>query len=250
MTHELALLTSKEVARYLDSANSILIPIGSYEQHGPLGLIATDILCAKAICDEASRLTGTLVGPALPLGMALHHMAFPGTLTLRPTTLIALVCDIAMSLSEHGFRRILFVNGHGGNTASIQAGFYEFYSMHRARAADAAKTDTRCALANWWELPSAAQLSHETFAEREGTHATPGEISVTWTLYPHLRKSMTLAPAPEIGGFYGPEDFKRRFPDGRIGADSSLASIEHGAALIAAAGRDVADLIGKLAREP
>lgn len=250
MIRELSALTSSEIEAYLGAHSAILIPIGSYEQHGPIGLIGTDIICAQAICREASRLTGALIGPPIPVGMALHHMAFAGTVSLRPSTLIALICDIVLSLAEHGFRRLMFVNGHGGNTPSIRAAFYEAYGAWRSLKGPAEAMALRCDLVNWWETARAADLSKSHFGDHEGTHATPSEVSVTWAEYPTLARPGDLSPPPPIGDFFGPEDFRRRFPDGRIGADSGLATVEIGRRLIAAAGVDVADRLEKFVRAP
>jgi creatinine amidohydrolase len=247
---ELSLLTSEQVGEYLAGNQALLVPIGSFEQHGPVGLIGTDIICAQAMCREASRLTGVLIGPSIPVGMALHHMAFPGTVSLRPSTLIALIRDIVLSLAEHGFRRMLFVNGHGGNTPSIRAAFYEAYAALREAKGAANAPDLRCELANWWEMPSVAPLVKSLFGDQEGTHATPSEVSVSWAEYPSLARPRALAPAPPVSRFYGPEDFRRRFQDGRIGANSGLATVEAGQGFIASAGADIAELLTKLIQDP
>ena len=92
------------------------------------GIIGTDAVCAETVAWRTGELAGALVGPTLSVGMSEHHMHFPGSVTLRPTTLVAVVRDVILSLARHGFRRIFFVNGHGGNTASIHAGFFEAYA--------------------------------------------------------------------------------------------------------------------------
>jgi creatinine amidohydrolase len=77
------------------------------------------------------------VAPTFNVGMAQHHLAFPGTIFLRPTTFIAAIGDWVRSLGAHGFEKIYFLNGHGGNVASIEAAFSEIYADYSFRQAAA-----------------------------------------------------------------------------------------------------------------
>src|SRR5579872_7006529 len=124
---QLHLSTWPEVEAYLARSKAILIPIGSTEQHGPNGLLGTDALCPEIIARRAGDEAEFLVGPTFNVGQAQHHMAFPGTITLRPSTMIASMTDWAQSLTRHGFERIYWLNGHGGNIATITAAFSEMY---------------------------------------------------------------------------------------------------------------------------
>jgi creatinine amidohydrolase len=89
----LALATWPEVEAYLQRSQGILVPLGSTEQHGPIGLIGTDAICAEAIAQGAGERADALVGPTLSLGANHFNLAFPGTISLRATTLMALVSD-------------------------------------------------------------------------------------------------------------------------------------------------------------
>ncbi|MBM3569395.1 MAG: creatininase family protein [Alphaproteobacteria bacterium] len=213
-----------EVERYLGGASGIVMPIGSTEQHGPNGLIGTDAITAEAIGRAVGEAVGAMVGPTIGVGMAQHHMAFTGSMTLRPSTLIAVIDDYVTSLARHGFRRFYFVNGHGGNIATVGAAFNEIYARLSLAEPGANRPDVRCKLANWWQGDGIPKLSKELFGDKEGSHATPSEVSVTQFLHPETIKPvgpMTVAPK---GGFHDAADYRRRFPDGRIGSDPSLAS--------------------------
>lgn len=231
----LHLHTWAEVEAYLKNSKGIVMPIGSTEQHGPNGLIGTDAICAEVIGRKVGESAGAMVGPTIAVGMAVHHMEFSGSMTLRPSTLIAVIRDYVLSLAEHGFERFFFVNGHGGNIASVRAAFYEIYAEIRAQKGSNAP-DLRCALSNWWENDAVGRLSKELFAGAEGSHATPSEVSVTQFAYPEAIKTAGMSPqqAPS-GSFHDARDFRRRYPDGRIGSDPSLARPEHGQRIVEAA---------------
>ncbi len=230
----LHLCTWQEVERYLAGSAGVIVPIGSTEQHGPTGLIGTDTICADVIARRVGEQVDGMVAPTIAVGMAEHHMAFPGTVTYRPSTLVQVICDHVLSMARHGFRRFLFVNGHGGNIATVNAAFYEAYAAAGDRA-ELTAADLRCRLVNWWMSQPVRKLSRDLYGDRNGTHAAASEIAVTQFVYPDAVKQAPLDPpvAPS-GGFYGPGDFRRRFPDGRIGSDPSLATPEHGERLIAA----------------
>ena len=133
---QLALSTWHEVENYLRTSRGIIIPIGSTEQHGPNGLIGTDHLDAEFVARGVGEEIGCLVTPTLTIGMSQHHLGFAGSITVRPSTLIALVGDVVISLKKHGFERFLFINGHGGNIATVTAAFDEIYAATSMRGPD------------------------------------------------------------------------------------------------------------------
>ncbi|MCB9947347.1 MAG: creatininase family protein [Rhodospirillaceae bacterium] len=237
----LQLASWPEVEAYLKQSKGIMMPIGSTEQHGPTGLIGTDAITVETIAWRTGEMLDALVGPTISVGMAHHHMEFPGSMTLKPSTLVAVIRDYVQSLASHGFERFLFVNGHGGNVPTIGSAFYEIYQDQR-QAHGAGAAELRCRVVNWWDGPSVKALSDELFGDRQGSHATPSEVSVAAFAYPgHIKHARLDPPLAPSGRFYDARDYRRRFPDGRIGSDPSKASEAHGKRLTNAAAADLAD---------
>ena len=228
----LELFTWTEVSEYLKTSKGIIIPIGSIEQHGPTGAIGTDAFTAEAIAREVGIRTNTLVTPTQSFGMAEHHLGFPGTMSLQPRTLILVIHDLIISLVANGFERIYLVNGHGGNIATTKAAFMEVYKTASLRKFSWA-SKVRCKVFSWFNSPEVFMETKRLYGGKEGQHATPSEISITLNLHPLLiKKQRKLSEASPSGPIFGPEDFKDRYPDGRMGSDPYLADPEHGQLLV------------------
>ena len=242
----LQLATWPEVEAYLARSQGVIIPIGSTEQHGPTGFVGTDALCPELIAHAIGERLDVLVAPTISVGMAQHHLGFPGSVTLRPSTLIAVVQDTVNSLARHGFTRFFFLNGHGGNIATVTAAFSEIYAESSLGTAGHNRPSLRCTLHNWWECESVKAISKECFGQAEGSHATPSEVSLTYFGYPQDAKRVwqeRLTPqiAPD-GPIYDADDYRRRFPDGRIGADPTLATVEIGQRLFEGAVDEIGEI--------
>ncbi len=236
--------TWPEVGQYLESKDAIIVPIGSSEQHGPNGLIGTDCICPYVVADRAAETLGVLVGPTINVGMAQHHLAFTGTVALRPTTLIAVIRDYVQSLSRNGFRRFYFLNGHGGNIPTVLAAFSEIHAEKSFQATSDAPT-VRTRLANWFQFEGVATLAREFYGDRDGRHATASEIAVTQFALPEHIKKADMQPAGAAPrAYFDADDYRGLFPDGRIEADGFLATPEHGAALVEASVSGVIDDAG------
>jgi creatinine amidohydrolase len=104
-----------DVKEYLQKDDRLILVLGSTEQHGYLSL-TTDVKIPLALADAASRKTGVLLAPPLNFGVAPYFLDYPGTISLRVTSLLSIVEDIIRSVFRQGFRRVLVMNGHGGNT--------------------------------------------------------------------------------------------------------------------------------------
>jgi len=220
-----------EIDARLRTDKTVVVPIGSNEQHGPTGLLGTDWLCPEIIAHAAEAQDGRLVvAPTFNIGMAQHHLAFAGTISLRPSTFMAAIVDWVSSLSRHGFERIYFLNGHGGNVATIEAAFAEIYaewSFAEERAPFALK------LRNWWNLPGVTALCNRIFPSGHGMHATPSEIAVTQAAYPdHIKRADYSPQVAPVGPIRDALDYRARFPDGRIGSDPAQATPELGQMII------------------
>lgn len=232
--------TWQDVAAYLERSRGLIIPIGSTEQHGPNGLVGTDALCPEIVCRGIDDKIDALIAPTISIGMAQHHLDFPGTITLRPATLLAVVRDVVQSLVRHGFEHCYFLNGHGGNIATVNAAFSEVYAETSLNSGSANRPGVRCRLGNWFDGRRVRSLSRELFGSAEGSHATPSEISLTWHAFPDAIRQPPMTPKIAPGGpIRDAIDYRRRFPDGRIGSDPSLSTPEAGGRLLAAAVEDV-----------
>ncbi len=224
----LHLSTWQEVEIYLKGSTGIILPIGSTEQHGPTGLIGTDAICAEAIAKGVGEATGAMVTPTINVGMALHHTAFPGSISLRPSTMIQVIVEYLTCLAKSGFTKFYFINGHGGNIATLKAAFSETYA-HLADLNLPNAEMVQCQVGNWFMCSGVYKLAKEFYGNQEGSHATPSEVSLTQYVYPDAIKQAPLsAEVSQEHKIYGSADFRRRYPDGRMGSNPALATPEHG----------------------
>ena len=228
----LALRSWPEVESYLEGCTGVIVPLGSTEQHGPTGAIGTDAITAEAVSLEVGKRTGVLVTPAQAFGMAEHHLGFAGTMSLQPATLLAVMHDLVLSLARHGFERVFVINGHGGNIATTKAAFAQAYGTAASRGLSVAP-HLRCRLSNWFMAGPVMQQARELYGAKEGHHATPSEIAVTLCMEPTLQSKQRPLPDPAPAGpIHGPDDFRQRHPDGRMGSHPSLATAAHGNSLL------------------
>ena len=149
-----------DLERYLASDNRILLVLGSCEQHGYLSL-TTDVKIPSAIADAASQITGVLIAPPLNFGCSPYFLDYPGTISLRIETLNNIVEDIVYSIFKQGFRRLLILNGHGGNDPvrarlyelinelpGLQISWYSWWNSHSVQLV-AEEYELKPAHANW-----------------------------------------------------------------------------------------------------
>lgn len=121
-----------EVEDVKEKVKMVIIPTGSCEQHGPNTTFATDTVRAYEFCKLLGERMGDkiLICPPVTYGLSGHHMGFPGTITIRPETLVHIYMDIVLSMHKHGFEKFMFVNGHGGNRTALNMAITELYETY------------------------------------------------------------------------------------------------------------------------
>ncbi len=158
------------VEDWLRGDDSGVLPLGSTEQHAGLSLMVDAILAEKVAVEAAAPL-GVPVYPALPFGLAPYFQAFPGSITLRVDTYVAVVREVLDSMKRSGFRRILIVNGHGGNQPA--AALAQEWMMDNP--------DCRVRFHDWWRAPKTWAQVQAT--DKIASHASWME-NFPWTRLP------------------------------------------------------------------
>jgi len=206
-----------EAEKYFSYNDIVVLPVGSTEQHGKHNPLGTDYLIAYRLALEAAKQTGVATLPPVPFGVSSHHRHFPGTIYVSEESFRNYIKDICLSLKEHGVRKIVIVNGHGGNLASL---------LEVARKLK--QQGLLIVVFQWWNL---RELS-EYFKPEERGHAAAMETSLIAFLYPDLvdlTKTCDEEPREVFKGLpvYYPGDTKEYTDSGVFGL-SSTASSERG----------------------
>ena len=172
------------VEEYLKRDDRCVLPLGSTEQHAYLSL-SVDSILAERIAVEAAEPLGVLVFPVVAYGITPYFRAFPGSITLRVDTYLRVVGDILDAMAEQGFKRILIVNGHGGN-APAQSLAVEWMSDH---------PEIRIKFLNWWNAPKtwAQALAIDPIA----SHASWME-NFPWTRLPNVTMPNKQKPMSDL----------------------------------------------------
>lgn len=247
----LADLSSPETGALLPGLDLVLIPVGAHEQHGPNIAVSTDTVSAESLCQAAAALAGpqVAVAPAIPWGISWHHMRFPGTITLRPETLTAIMEDIVSSLHAHGVQRFLFVNGHGGNAAVITTACEEIKQITGAEVVASIFGYALIAEEARKRLP-ASGIGHGGADEAALVMAvTPQRGKPDAATGPDLVDAMPESQAllAQYGGLLA-RPYHERTRNGVTG-DARSATPEIGREILAAASTRLAEIIAVLLRE-
>ncbi len=230
-------MTWYDVEARIEAGAAILLPVGSTEQHGPMGRIGTDTLCADAVATQAADICGALVAPPLAYTPAPFNTAFPGTVTVSNDVFRAYAAQVISGLIAQGFTGVFIVNGHGANLEPLNQ-----------IAATMAPDHIR--IRSWWDPAPVNQLRKSLYGDWEGMHATPSEIAMTQALLGALPAGAAATPPRRLspdyitahsGDRHGPPDEHRAdFPDGRVGSHSALANPSDGADLLSCAAKAIA----------
>ncbi|HEV2067458.1 MAG TPA: creatininase family protein [Thermomicrobiales bacterium] len=214
-------LRREQVAAASAAGGTVVVPIGSIEQHGPHLPLDTDTDAVTAVALRAARQVTdppVLVLPPVSWGLSPYWLPFSGTLSLRPETILALFNDLVSSVARHGFRRMVIVNGHGGNAGIIQVA-----------ATMAAEHGVRAVAFSYWNL-IAEEMRALTRRDRGGIgHAGEVETSLALYLQPEFVAQELAGPEscadlaammaePFAGVAYGPPDPARESPHGVYGS--------------------------------
>lgn len=210
-----------DVQAYLRQDDRLILVVGSTEQHGRHLVLGSDVWQPWEIAQRVSERTGVLLAPSINYGMSLHHLGFPGSLSLRPQTLTSILIDLLESAYEHGFRRILILNGHGGNIAALQVALAELLNE---------LPGLKVNLRSWWQEAKVKEVLDAAFPDRPGGHADAGETSVVMAIRPDVVRLDRAAHSPDAPrpGFLARQVFLEDYPHGVIGIDPRLASVEVG----------------------
>lgn len=171
---------TREAVREVGERGVVLLPLGATEQHGPHLPVGTDTLhaehVARAAAARVARSHPVAVAPALPYGYSPHHVPLGGTLSVSADVYVGLLCDLGESLAAGGCRRLMLVNGHGGNRELVVVAAREITR----------RTGMHVAACTWWAI--APEPLHDTApqAARVPGHAGAFETSLVLALRPEL----------------------------------------------------------------
>lgn len=214
-------LRRDEIKQAADAGAVALLPTGAVEQHGPHLPVDTDSFTAFTVCVQAAERTSAcpvLVLPPIWWGLSPHWMTFPGTLTLKSETLLALISDVSESVVHHGIRHLVIVNGHAGNNGLIQTAALQVAQMGLHVAA----------LSYWNTIPDIMSAVTERDAGGIG-HSGEVETSIQMHLQPQCVDLTTISPEQcldltkrverygGIKGVYLPPDPRLESPSGVYG---------------------------------
>jgi creatinine amidohydrolase len=194
-----------QVEEYLERDDRLVVPLGSIEQHAYLSL-GVDRILSQRVAEEAAEPIGVLVLPSLPYGLTPYFAAYPGSPTLRVDTYRALLRDLLDSFADQGFRRFLFVNGHGGNDGG-RAGVDAWQDEHR---------DCRVRWHNWWAGTRVRGVVEEI--DPDASHASWFE-NFPWTRLAGVEQPHEKKPMADVSRLreLDPADVRRLLGDGSLG---------------------------------
>lgn len=166
----------------LSKDTPVVFPVAALEQHGHHLPLFTDSLLLGEIIRRVKERHGdrVLFAPLMWLGNSDHHLGFAGTLSAAPRTYLDLLNGLAGNFVRHGFRRLVFINGHGGNDVPGRQAVFELRQRHHQR------DDLLFLFATYWSLGAKPWETWPDLQQREMGHACEWETSMMLRLVPHL----------------------------------------------------------------
>ena len=216
----------------------VVIPIAALEQHGRHMPVFTDSMLLGEVMRRVkeSFKDTVLFTPLMWLGNSHHHLDFPGTLSASPRVYMDLLIDLAENLIFHGFRRIVFVNGHGGNIVPAQQALFELRQKVRAHG------DLLLVSTTYWSLGGKPYEVDPTIKQQQMGHACEWETSMMLHIAPHLVGDLTQVIEVPFGSGFAPAHrawiTKERTEPGHIG-DPRHATADKGESLFRVFSADV-----------
>ncbi len=190
-----------------------ILPLGSTEQHAGLSLMV-DAILAERVSVEAAEPLGVPVFPAIPFGLAPYFQTYPGSVTLRVDTYVAVVRDVLDSLKRSGFRRIMIVNGHGGNQPA--AALAQEWMMDNP--------DCRVRFHDWWRAQKT--MAQVQVTDKVASHASWME-NFPWTRLPSTPADEVKEPVDmDIMKTLAPFEIRTLLEDGNYGGRSQRPDAE------------------------
>lgn len=236
-------MTWRQVAE-LSKDTPVLIPVAALEQHGHHMPLFTDSLLLAEVVRRTTEELGNklLILPLQWLGNSDHHLDFPGTVSAAPRVYLDLLTGLADNLIHHGFRRIVFLNGHGGNDVPGKQTVFELRQKYRQRK------DLLLLFGTYWLLGRSEQGGETQWAQNQMGHACEWETSMMLRIAPHLVGDYRQAAAVPFGNPFEPASrgwvTQDRTVPGHIGYPQA-ATVEKGEALF---NRFTADAVSLLRR--
>jgi len=231
----------------LNKDTPVVFPVAALEQHGRhLPLFTDSLLLGEIVRRAADRLADrVLFAPLLWLGNSDHHLDFPGTLSAPPRAYLDVLSGLLENFIQHGFRRLVFMNGHGGNDVPGRQVVFEVRQRHRQR------NDLLLLFATYWQLGAKPWEADPSLQQHEMGHACEWETSMILRLAPKLVGALDkLDPVP-FGSAFEPASrgwtTKDRTVMGHIG-DPRAATAEKGEALFRVFTEDVVALLERVVR--
>ena len=247
-------MTNLEVEAYLRDRGeraTVIVPVGSTEQHGPHAPLSSDVLIPTEVARRVAPEVGAVVAPSVNYGLSYPHVGFTGVVHVRISTFQSLLEDLTQQFAAMGFRRIVFLNGHYDNTYAIA------YAC--AAVGERLPAGVRAFPVNYWDAMTPDEAA-EFFDAASGLHANKGETSAVMAINPDLvdmeAANAEMPPFPEVTNpaavhtaffFSSPGSVHRATRSGTWG-DARESSVEFGERYLGVVSRATVRLLDDIER--